>query len=126
MALAPSFIVESNDIRASAVAIVDTTGTQLSGFDSSRPATATISSVASSVTSVTLLAANAARRRFVVVNESSKTLFIAFAATATVTAYTVNVAGNAVYEGILNDYTGVVSGIWSSANGNARITEITT
>lgn len=125
MALSPSLLIEPNDVRAAAVAVVDTTGTQLSGFDSSRPTTATLTTVASSATSVSLLAANPARRRFVVVNESSKTLFIAFAATATLTAYTVSVAGGMVYEGVLNDYTGVVSGIWSTANGNARITEIT-
>ena len=126
MALAPSFIIEPNDIRASAVAVVDTTGTQLSGFDPSRPSTATISSVASSATSVTLLVANPARRRVVIVNESSKTLFVAFAATATTAAYTVSIAGNATYSGPLNDYTGIITGIWSAVNGNARITEITT
>jgi len=126
MSLSPSFIIEPNDIRASAVAVVDTTGTQLSGFDPSRPATATISTVASSATSVTLLASNPARRRIVIVNESSKTLFVAFAATATTSAYTVAVAGNATFQGVLNDYTGIVTGIWSAVSGNARITEITT
>ena len=126
MSLSPSFFIEPNDVRAAAVAVVGTDGVQLPGFDPSRPATSTLTSVASSATSVTLLASNAARRRMIVVNESSKTLFVAFAATATATAYTVAVAGNATYQGTLDDYTGIVTGIWSSAVGSARITEITT
>ena len=126
MALSPSLLVEPNDVRAAAVAVVDTTGTQLGGFDSSRPANATLSTVGASITPVTLLVANAARRRFTIVNEGVKTLFVAFAATASATAYTAAIAGGGVYEGVLNDYTGIVTGVWSAANGNARITEITT
>lgn len=126
MSLSPSQIVLTNDIRAAAVAVFDPTGLQLSGFDSSRPSTAAITSVASSAASVTLLPANAARRRVIIVNESTKTLFVAFAATATATAYTVSLAGGATYQGALNDYTGIITGIWSVVNGNARITEITT
>lgn len=126
MSLSPSQIILTNDVRASAVAVFDPTGNQLSGFDASRPSTATITSVPSSASSVTLLAANVARRRMIIVNESSKTLFVAFAATATAAAYTVSVSGNSTYQGLLDDYTGIVTGIWSAVNGNARVTEVTT
>ena len=126
MSLSPSFIIEPNDVRAAAVAVVGTDGVQIPGFDSSRPATSTLTSVASSVTSVTLLASNAARRRMIIVNDGTKTLFVAFAATATATAFTVAIAGNNTYQGQMDDYTGIVTGIWSAANGSARVTEITT
>ena len=126
MALSPSLLIEPNDIRAAAVAVVDTTGTQLSGFDPSRPANATLSTLAATTTSQVLLAANAARRRFVIVNEASKALIVAFAATATATAYTFQVAGGQTYEGLLNDYTGVISALLTSGTGNVRVTEITT
>lgn len=60
-------------------------------------------------------------------NEAGQPLKIAFAATATATAYTILLAQNVEYQGPLNDYTGAVSGIWQNAgSGNARITEITT
>ena len=121
-----STIFELANARAKAVAVVNTNGDQLNGFDQSRPANATLTSVASSVTSVTLAAANAARRGLVVVNDSNKVLRIAFAAAATATDFTYKVGGGATVELPLNGYTGDVSGIWESANGNARVTEITT
>ena len=107
------------------VAVIDGNGDQLIGFDPSRPATATLTSVASSVVSVVLLASNPARRKFIIYNDSTKKLFIAFAATASASAYTIQLPLNGAFEAQMNDYTGVVSGIWSAANDNARITEIT-
>lgn len=121
-----SSIFELGDTRAKAVAVVDAAGVQLSGFDHSRPATATITSVASSPTSVSLAAANAARRGLVITNDSTKILYIAFAATATVSAWTYKLGAGATVELPLNGYTGIVTGIWSAVNGSARITEITT
>mgnify|MGYP001566810534 FL=1 len=114
------------DARAADVAVVDGFGNQLTGFDSSRPATATLTSVASSAVSVVLLASNAVRRRFIIVNDSTKLLYVALAATASATAFSIPIAKEGVYESPLNDYTGVISGIWTSANGFARVTEITT
>lgn len=116
----------TGDVRALDVAINDANGNQLSGFDPSRPATATIATVAVSTTSAVLAAANAARRRLSVTNESNSTLYIAFAATATATAYTIPLAKGQTWEGVLNDYTGVVSGILAAGTGSARVTEVTT
>lgn len=94
--------------------------------DPSRPANATLSSVAASVTSVSLLASNAARRQVIIVNDGNKTLYIAFAGTASATAFTVRLGGGQEFISEMNSYTGAISGIWDSANGSARITEITT
>lgn len=114
------------DAIAVDVAILDPTGAQLSGFDASRPATAAITNVPSSATSVTILAANAARRQVIIQNKSTKVLYLAFAATATLSLFTVIVAANGVYESPLNGYTGLITGIWSAVNGSAVVTEVTT
>lgn len=116
----------TGDVRALDVAINDANGNQLSGFDPSRPATAAHTTVATSTTSAVLFAANADRRRVIIWNESNNSLYVAFAATATATAYAVLIPKNGSYETPLNDYTGVISGILSAGTGNARLTEVTT
>lgn len=126
MALFPGSVRPLTNSDAIDVAINDGAGNQLTGFDSSRPATSTITTVAASATSVTLLAANPARRRLVINNHSGSAVFVAFAATATATAYTYKIPANSNVDGVLNDYTGIVTGIWNTATGNAIITEIST
>lgn len=89
-------------------------------------ATATLSSVTASASSVALLASNTSRKYATVINDStSAILYLAFAATATTSAYTAKVlAGGEWYMGSVV-YTGAISGIWSAAVGAARITELT-
>ena len=112
--------------RAQDVAVVDANGDHLTGFDSSRPATSTLTSVAASVVTVSLLASNAARRQVIIVNDGNKSLYVAFAATASTTAFTVRLGGGNEFVSKMNSYTGAISGIWDTAAGSARITEITT
>ncbi len=126
MAFYQGSFLELADTVAATVALVDGNGDQLTGFDSSRPATSTLVSVPASITSVVLRAANAARRQIIIVNNGTKSLFLAFAATATVSAFTLPLAANGIYESPVNGYTGVISGIWSAVNGSALVTEITT
>lgn len=92
------------------------------------PATGTMSSVASSASSVTVLASNASRKGASVYNDSTQILYLAVSATtASSTAYTIQLPANAFFElppcrdGSI--YTGQLTGIWASANGNARVTE---
>lgn len=86
---------------------------------------ATLTSVASAITSSVLLATNTARKSFVIYNESTSVLFVAFAATASATAYTVQVLAGGTFVPPANlRITGVISGIWTTANGFARITEL--
>lgn len=85
----------------------------------------TLSSVASSASSGVLSKANIWRKSWSVFNESTAILYIAFAPTASLTAYTVQVAPQGFYELPFPIYGGVISGIWASANGNARVTELT-
>ena len=84
--------------------------------------TATLTQPAASATAAVLLAASK-RNGFIITNDGSTALFLAFAATATVTAYTVQLATSGVYTSSDVNYSGVVSGIWSgSPTGNARVT----
>jgi len=86
--------------------------------------TATQSAVVSSATNVTLLAANTARVSGTVFNHSSAILYLILGAIATASAFTVQINPNGYYE-IPGGYTGIIAGIWSSANGSALMTELT-
>ena len=87
--------------------------------------TSTLTSVASSASTVVLLASNAARKGAYFYNDSTAILYLAFAATASTSAYTLQIPTNGFYEmPPIPVYTGTISGIWSAANGNARITEL--
>ena len=86
--------------------------------------TGTLANVASSATSVTILAANSARVASTVYNDSTQVLYLKFGATASVTSFTVPLAAATYYE-VPGGYTGIIDGIWASANGNARVTELT-
>lgn len=92
-------------------------------------ATSTLTNVASSATSVTLLAANNNRKTVIIVNDSTSDLYVTLnASAASTTNFSFILAGkgggtpsSASFTG--EDYSGQVTGIWASANGNARITE---
>lgn len=88
-----------------------------------RAATPTQSSVAASATNVTLLAANANRLGATIYNDSSVNLFLKLGATASSTSFTCKIAAAGYYE-IPFAYTGIIDGLWDSATGNARITEL--
>ena len=105
----------------------------VSGTVTSTPtksATATLSNVAASVTSVTILASNANRLGATIYNDSSSLLYLKFGSTASSTSFTVPMLGNstagaAAYYEVPANYTGIITGIWVSATGNARVTELT-
>ena len=86
---------------------------------------ATLTSVAASASSTSILAANTARRSFSVYNDSSAVLYLKLGATASTSSYTVQVAAGGFYEcPAAWYYQGAVDGIWASATGNARVTEV--
>ena len=84
----------------------------------------TPSSVSSSTSSVILIAANTLRKSLTIYNNSTATLYVCFGTTATQASAKFPLAAGGFYEMPFNQvYTGVVSGIWASANGNASIYE---
>lgn len=88
--------------------------------------TSALTQVTAATSTTTVLASNSSRVGAYVFNDSTATLYLAFASTASTTAYTLQVPPGGTY---LHDgpviYTGQLSGIWSAANGAARVTEVT-
>lgn len=84
--------------------------------------TGTATQVASSATSVTLLAANSSRKEAIIFNDSTSVLYVKFGITASSTSYTVQVQPGDSW--IEDRYAGRIDGIWTSANGNAYVTEV--
>lgn len=91
-----------------------------------RVTTATLSNVADSATSVSLLASTAGRRGCIIVNDSTEALYLKYGATASTTSFTVKLGPGQYWEMPTPIYTGAIDGIWAaSASGSARITELT-
>jgi hypothetical protein len=89
-----------------------------------RGGTPVAANVASSAASVSILAANGNRLMARVVNDSSATLYLnETGATASTPAYTVKIAPGGTYETPHPTHTSAITGIWSAANGAARVTE---
>jgi len=85
---------------------------------------ATLASIASSATSTTLQAANSNRIGWLIHNDSTSALKVKFGATASATSFTVEIPSGDYFEMPTPIYTGVIDGIWDSANGSARVTEL--
>jgi hypothetical protein len=84
--------------------------------------TATRSSVASSISTVSLLAANPLAFQRIITNASSATLYVIFGTGGSVTDFTYAILPNAILE---TKFSGVIGGVWSAANGFAYVTEVT-
>lgn len=84
----------------------------------------TTANVASSGSNVTLLAARVGRRGAYIFNDSTQILYVKLGATATTTSFTHKMAAGDVWRVEPHEYNGIIDGIWASANGFARVTEI--
>jgi hypothetical protein len=85
---------------------------------------ATVTQVASSATSVTLLEGHAGRTGFTVFNDSTAALYVKFGEGAASDSFTVKVGAGGYYEHAFPSYKGIVSGAWAEVNGFGLITEI--
>jgi hypothetical protein len=87
--------------------------------------TDTVTGVASSATSVTLLAANTSRKGATFSNVSTATLYLQFGATASNASggNVIAIAPNGYYELPSPVRQGIITGIWSAANGYVNISE---
>jgi hypothetical protein len=89
-------------------------------------ASSAMTNVSASVTSVTVLAANANRSGAIIYNDSTANLRIAYSATASATSFTMLIPPqNAWVMTADAKWRGLITGIWEAANGAARVTEIT-
>lgn len=90
-----------------------------------RATTGTQSNVSGSASDVTILASNANRMGATVTNDSTAILYLLLAnATSSTTVHTVQLGPGDYYE-VPFGYSGVIKGIWASATGSARVTELT-
>lgn len=88
--------------------------------------TATLANVAGSASSVTLIASNASRLGVVIFNDSSAILYVKFGSAASATSFTYKVNPYVTLElNQIRQYSGIITGIWASATGDARTTELT-
>lgn len=108
---------------AGSLSIVQATGTTFA-VSQSTAGTGTLTSVSNAITSTTVLASNSSRKGFIVYNDSIVVLYIAFAATASTTAFSAKLQPGSAYNSDTL-YTGIITGIASAASGSARVTEFT-
>lgn len=83
---------------------------------------ASITRVATSTTAATVLAANAARKKFVIRTETGTHTYVAYGSTATSTNYTVDLGQDATLEETV--WTGSVSVVRLSGTGNVQVTDL--
>lgn len=82
-------------------------------------------SVSGSASAVTLKAANNARRGLTLFNDSASACFVLLGAgTVSATVFSVKMSAGTYYE-VPYGFTGIVTGIWVTATGNMRVTELT-
>jgi hypothetical protein len=91
---------------------------------SSKQAQPTLANVSGSASSVALFASNPAAKTRHVWNDSTAVLYLKYGTTASATSCTVKLVADAFYEFPQPIYTGAVEGIWVSATGAARTTEV--
>lgn len=90
-------------------------------------ATATLTNVASSASTGTVLASNANRLGCIITNDDANPVYIKFGATASATSYTLVIPSGGTYTMPRGElYTGIIDGIWAAdGSGSARVTELT-
>lgn len=88
-----------------------------------QPNTATKANVSGAAASTTLLASNDARLGASIWNDSAAVLYVDLTGgTATASSCSVKLNADAYFE-VPYGYTGLITGIWASATGAARVTE---
>jgi hypothetical protein len=126
--IVPSVLPLTNS-QPFAVAVVDASGSQLPGFDASRPANTVISAFTYATGAVTILAANPARRGVIVFNATAKPVNVLLATGASASSFSFQIPTNGSWDSELNGYTGIVTAFWTAVapTGAAlHVTEIVT
>jgi len=84
--------------------------------------TATITSVASTTSTVQVLAANETLNSATFYNASTQICYLSFDASATSSHYSVQIAAGGTFSLPQPVFNGVISATWASANGNLIVT----
>lgn len=92
---------------------------------SDKSSTGTITSVNGATTNTSILTPNTSRISATIYNAANKTMYIALGATASTSAYTIQVFQGSYWE-LPVSYTGAISAVWASGvSGAALVTELT-
>lgn len=119
---AGEFLVTDGPANTKLTAIGAQLATLIENTD--KAVTGTQSIVPGAAADTIILAANAARQGATVYNDSTAILYLLLAnAVSSNTVYSLQVAAGGYYE-VPAKYTGIIKGIWASATGNARVTEL--
>lgn len=84
-----------------------------------------VTTVVSTIGLVTILTNNNLRRGLSIYNFSTSPFYFKLGASANTTSYTLMMVSSGYYELPKPVYTGLISGLWGSANGYALISELT-
>lgn len=121
--------------RAMPVAVVNASGVHVTSFggggggsgEQTQAAASNVSSVGDSATSVTVLAANAARLGFSLYNDSTAIAYVKLGATASATSFTKKMLPQEQWgtRDLARNYVGIIDALWESdAGGSMRVTEL--
>ena len=114
------------DIRSILLEVIESDGSggyRLKTAAGNSSSSSAVTSVSSDVVSQTLKAANSSRKVLYIVNESSDNLFVKYGTGATTSDYTIKLASQDI--AIIDDWSGIVTGVWDVATGSAKVTELT-
>jgi hypothetical protein len=92
--------------------------------NATKPSVTITTSVAASVTSVTLLSSNSTRLGATIYNDSMSFLYVKLGAAASTSSFEIKLFPLSYYE-VPYGYTGQIDGIWADSSGFARIGELT-
>jgi hypothetical protein len=84
----------------------------------------THANVAASATVVDILALSNSRLGASVYNDSTADLYLKLGSAASATSFTAKLVGGGYFE-VPYGYTGLITGLWASATGSARVAEYT-
>ena len=116
-------LVDGTDNSTAVIAGDSTWGLDVDVTRLPSSSSATLANVSSSASSVTIVASNSARKGLIIFNDSTQVLRIKYGATASSTSFTDIIYPNTTWFMVGQIYTGIIDGIWASANGSARYTE---
>ena len=115
----------------SKVPILDATGAWVMGTGNAvigqtkayRGPTSTVARVTALATTATILASNVNRSGASFYNESTAILYLKLGAAASLTSYSIQIAGGGYYE-LPFSYAGIIDGFWATAVGACQVTEV--